>query len=155
VTELDVIAPATVADRDVEKPVGRPERNGAAVVVRLRLVDLQEDPLGAGIRPIRIARHAVFGERGRGIESGGGAGTKGRAVVDEEAPIRRVLWMEGEPEEPTFVSGRLTQGNDLASDIEERLWQERPLTRHDANQPDLVDDEQPAGSIVHRDDQHR
>jgi hypothetical protein len=59
--------------------------------------------------------------------------------------------MEGKAQEPALV--KLShEWDDLGAQIEEGFGKQRPVGRHDADQSDLIEDEQAAGLVRRRDD---
>jgi hypothetical protein len=58
VPKVHVVGAATIAQRNVQVAVIRSEQHSAAVVVELRLVNLQDQPLRGGVGPVGVSRHA-------------------------------------------------------------------------------------------------
>src|SRR5581483_9352618 len=102
-----VAGAAAVAEPDRERAVGS-EGEHAAVVVRERLIDAEEETgrLGIGDRRI-LARAPELDDLGVAV---------GVGVIDEEAAVRRVAGMEREAEESALAAAR-----DDAREVEERL----------------------------------
>src|SRR5262245_48785000 len=92
-------------------------------------------------RDVRIRRSAVFRDN---------EGTVSDArVVDEEATVRPISWVEREAEQSP-----LTTGENLGADIEKRRWcrESRPKDLDDSC---LLDDEEPVRAIASVPDEHR
>ena len=154
VAQPDVVGAAAVADRDVEVAVVGTEGESAGVVVELRLVDLQQDDLRGRVGEVRVARDAQLGDRARAVEARRRAGAQGRAVVDEEAAVRRVIGVEGEAEQAALVEARL-QGDELGAQVEKRRRQARAVGVEDPHQTHLVDDEEAPRAVRRRHQVHR
>ncbi len=122
-----VAGAAAVAECDVEIPIAT-KGDGAAVVVRLGLVDPQQLAAGRDVYLVRIpGRDCVFGDdRVRRARLD---------VVDVEEPRRRILRVEGDAEESL-----LSPAGDERADVEERIRQE-PTVLPDPHHAGLVGDE--------------
>ncbi len=90
-----IAAAAAVAEPDVQEPVG-PEGEHAAVVVRERLRDREEDARRRRLGDVGIRRAAILGDDGV---------ARGVRIVHEEATCRHVLRLEGETEEAALAAG--------------------------------------------------
>jgi hypothetical protein len=103
VAEADVVGSAAVADGDVEVAVW-PEGDRAAIVVELRMIDLQDDALRRGVRvELLAAARAVLGDRGGVVVAGRHAGARRRGVEDEEAAVVDEVGVEREPQQAPLV----------------------------------------------------
>src|SRR5262249_59232737 len=71
----------------------------------------------------------------------------GVGVVQDEAAVRGVAGVEGEPEQPLLAAAR-----DLGREVEEGRGRGRAAA-DDADPPGLLDDEQPPGRVAGRDPQ--
>jgi len=91
---LRITSASTVAERDIQVAV-RAESDLAAVVVRVGLVDGEEDHLRVGVGHVRILRD---GEAADPCVAGG------VRVVHEDLPVGGVLGMKGECEEPALAA---------------------------------------------------
>jgi hypothetical protein len=88
VAEPDVVRPASVAERHVQVPVARAEEERSAVVVELRLVDLEDNALRRWVRSVRVrGGDAELGYAGCMVVARRRAGPQRRAVVDENRPL--------------------------------------------------------------------
>src|SRR5690554_6749460 len=113
----DVVRGAPVAEPQVQEAVVA-EQELAAVVVHLRLVDLEEHALGGGVEPAVVAQREL-GEDRRVVPARGPALTQRRAVVGEGAAVLREVGVEREAEEATLVVPRV-ELDDPVGDVEER-----------------------------------
>src|SRR5690606_36333314 len=82
-----VVGPAAVTHGDVQVTV-RAEGQRAGVVIGLRLVDFEDDPLGTVVRPVWIVGgHRELRDPRRVIPSRRRLGPARRAVVHVEPPV--------------------------------------------------------------------
>ena len=126
---------SAVARRDPQQPVGA-RREGPAVVVRIRLLDAEEDALRGGVGAIgrgiggpELAHHRVPRKVG---------------VVDEEAAVRREGRGKGEPEQAP-----LPAAPDTLADVEVGRCDELAVA-HDPDPTVLLDDEQASAAVGRR-----
>ena len=130
-----IAARPSVAQPDVQVAV-RAEGQRAAVVVRKRLADLQNDQLAARVRLIGVPdadREARYD----------GAAWARRAVVDEEVAVARVQRIERQPQQPLLgFKGHLAP--DVQKDGGRRS---QALIREDGDKPFLQDRPQPVASV--------
>src|ERR687891_1184069 len=145
VAQPDVVRASPVAEGDVQVAIGT-EGQGAGVVVELRFVDLEQDPLRGGLDPIRISRHRELGDVAGGVEARPAPLPPRSAVVDEEPSVGRVVGMEREPEQAALVEARLERDHPVA-DVQERLGEQHPAGGDDPDQARLIHHEQPTRSI--------
>ncbi len=144
-----VVGTAPIAERDVEVAIW-PKRNLTTVVIRLRLIHLQQDSLRFRIRLVRIHfRNTELGEMAGVIPSFRRLVPQGSTVVNEEAPVFVELWMEGQAQEPALIVGDVQPHHSLLK-IQEGLVQPLPLRRQDPNRTSLIGDEQSPGSVTQR-----
>ena len=134
---LGVAARAPVPGADVEEAV-RAEREPAAVVVRVRLVDAEKEPGARGERS-RAVRLVPHDARVAGPVR----------VVHVDEAVRPVHGVEREPEETLLAAGR-----DRVADVEEEPVAELPALKY-ANRPALLDDVEAARLVPRRRDLHR
>ena len=134
-----VAARAAVAGRDVQVAVG-PERQRSAVVVRIGLVDPEQDDLAAAVGAVR----AGLGREGRDDRVAFEV-----RVVDEEARIVGEVRVEGEPEEPAFSAGR-----QAVADVEERVAEQLPIA-HDPDLAALLEHEDAPAAVARVGDRER
>ncbi len=128
-----VAARAAVAGGDVQVAVG-PEVDVAAVVVRERLVDLEEDPLAAGVGLVRCRRRdAERRHHGVPVEVG---------VVHEQPRVGREVRGEGQPEQAALAARQ-----DPLADVEERWIDQQPVP-DDPDPARLLDDEQATAAVA-------
>ncbi len=132
---LGIAARASVAHADVELAVGA-ERELAAVVVRVRLVDPEElaDLLRRG-RPSAVLDHARVAVRVR--------------VVDVEQPVGCVVRVEGDRQQALLATAL-----DEGGDVEERASEHAPVL-DDTDPSCLLDDVEPPLLSGRRGDVHR
>ena len=127
------IAPGpAVAEGDVEHPVPA-KGDRAAVMVRKRLLDLEEDPLAPRVDDVAVERHRERRHDGVPVEVG---------VVDEDAAVGRVVRVERQAQEAALAAGA-----DTVRDVEEGRLVAHAVA--DGLDPaDLLDDEQPLAAVV-------
>src|SRR5690606_25195018 len=106
-----------------------PEEHQPAVVVGVRLLDVEDRLRRGGVRAVRVGRaHRVsFDARVAGAVG----------VVHEEVPVGRVVRVECDAEQPALAAAR-----HLGHDVQERRRQELAVL-NDPDAPGLLDDEQP------------
>src|SRR5262249_51876573 len=136
---LWIASAATVAETDVEKTV-LAECQAAAVVIRKRLVDGEQNVLGAGIGEVRIC--------GRCRESGDHRlqlASDIARVVHEKAAVLQEHLMKGQPQ-PAGVAAAGEAGFSAA--IPKRRRGASSVALDDLNVPSLFDYEEPSPVIV-------
>ena len=135
---VSIATTTAIAGPQVQIPVGA-EAEGAAAVVRLWLSELEHDPLGIGVRPIRVAGYPELAQSIRVIDDAGSRRRGGSRVVDEEPTVRRVVGVERQAEQTALVVfgvepdegvGQVEEGHRLALAVAE-----------DMDPPRLLDDE--------------
>ena len=142
-----VVTVAAVAEGDVEVAVLRPEGERPGVVVHVRVVHLHQDLLRAQIGHIRVGGGSAELREDVGVvEPVGRALTEGRAVENEEPPIRGVVRVEGEAEEAALVVP-VVELDEAIFDVEKRLVEALALGGHDPDLACLVHDEEAAGVV--------
>ena len=107
--ELRVVGRAAVAAAQVEHAVGA-EEDGAAVVVRVRILDGEEHGLAVGLRGLGLLVHGPAREHVVAL-----ALLVAHGVVDEERGVLGEVRVEREREEPFLVAGAV----DLLADVHE------------------------------------
>ena len=137
---MRIAATATVPGRDVEEAV-RPEDDGTAVVVGVRLGDVEELDLRCGIDCVGPA---LVDDEGRDLRI-----TVDVGVVDEQARVDREVGVKGEPEEAPLATRR-----DPVRDVEERSRDER-TGPDDPDLTALLDDEDPTAAVAGGGDRQR
>jgi hypothetical protein len=129
-----VAAAPAVADRDVEEAVVRTEGHPAAVVVRLGLIDRQQDQLARLVGVVR--------RRDRHLEARDARIAAAARVVDVEEAVALEVGVERQAEETLLVA----TVHDRSLDVEERAAEQHRRLARDVEDPDharLLDDEDP------------
>lgn len=137
VAAAEVVAVAAVADTEVKHIVGA-EGDGAAVVVEVRLVDVEEDFLGGFVK--LAVGDFEFGEAEHAVPIGGAAGAEGRGVNGEEASVLREVRVKGEAEEAAFVEGAIVEFGEAWAEVEP-LFGGAAVFRNGIDDADLIADE--------------
>jgi hypothetical protein len=102
------------------------------------LCDLQQHPLAIRISPIRvILRDMELGHEDVVVG-------RDRVVVDEEATVRGVVWMECQPQRPLLLG---SLDSNLLRQIEERLLAHGSVRLHDADRSLPLDHEDPSAPV--------
>jgi hypothetical protein len=105
VADSDIVGSTTVPERDIQVVVVRTKGDRAAIVIRLRLIDLEHDPLRIRIGHVRVRRDGELRDVARVIEVRRSAGAQWSAVVHVELAVGGVVRVEGEAQEaPLAVS---------------------------------------------------
>src|SRR6476661_4620154 len=130
---LWVAARAAVSPPDVEKSI-RPERDHPAIVVEIGLRHDHENVFGVGRSLQAAALAAILRDDRRPIFA--------PVVIDEEAPIRLVIRMEGHSQEPLLIAF----SPDTIANVEKRCVLKRSAV-DDANGSSLLNDEQLTGAV--------
>ena len=147
---LIVVGAAAVAHADVEETI-RPERQSAAVVIGLRLVDRQQHALRSGIDLREILRHHLELREVAGVVPLLRRSLAlGRAVIDVELAVLFELGMQRQTEQTTLIES-VVQLRQLRAHIEEQLLREFPILAQHMHGADLISDQKPPRSIVERD----
>jgi MFS family permease len=124
---------SAVAKRDVQVSV-RPELERAAVVIRVWLIDPEQDARGIRQCDVFVGRVSlVLGNDRIAVYIG---------VVDEESAVRPILGVKGQAEQSL-----LTAGGDLFRDVEKRLLNEFGVA-YDSDATDLFDDEEATAPVT-------
>jgi len=114
VAEPDVVLVTAIADREVQVAVGA-EGERAAVVIEIRMIELQEDALRGRVGAIRIfLRDPELGEPIGVVPTVGRALPQRHAIIDEEATVGGEVWVEGQAKQATFVVGLLEPHDSIA-----------------------------------------
>ena len=97
---VDVVLVPAVARAEVEKTI-RAERDAPAVVVEIRMIQLQQNPFRAEVR--RVALRGELRDRHRVVPVRRRSRAQWRAVAHVELVVRGELRMQRQPQHAAFI----------------------------------------------------